>query len=76
MIYSKFGSQLTLVSKYEDADGRLTIQGTAGDTADIREYHVRDLKADAGSSEIDEAIAKLPWKVLERKAKPGQRNRS
>ncbi|MCY2954827.1 MAG: hypothetical protein NTU53_23090 [Planctomycetota bacterium] len=76
MIYSKFGTQLTLVSKHQDADGRLTIQGTAGDTADIREYHVRDLKADEGSSEIDATVAKLPWKVVEKKAKPGQRNRS
>jgi hypothetical protein len=67
MIYSKFGTQLTLVSKQQDADGRLTIQGTAGDTADAREYQVGDLKADAGSAEIDKAVAKLPWKVAYRK---------
>jgi hypothetical protein len=75
MIYSKFGSQLTLISKHQDAEGRLSIQGTAGDTADIREYQVGDLKADDGLSEIDAAVAKLPWKVVERKAKRGQQNR-
>jgi hypothetical protein len=72
MIYSKFGTQLTLVSKRQDSQGLLTIQGTSGDTADIHEYQVRDLKADEGSREIDEVVAKLPWKVVEKSAKRRQ----
>jgi hypothetical protein len=74
MIYSKFGTQVTLISKHQDAQGRLSIQGTAGDTTDIREYQLGDLKADEGLSEIDAAVAKLPWKVLKGKGKPGLRN--
>lgn len=67
MIYSKFGSLLTLVSKHQAGGGRLSIQATAGGTADIREYAVGELKADGGLAEIDDAVAKLPWKVLEGK---------
>jgi hypothetical protein len=63
MIYSIFGSQLNLVSKQQDASGRLTLQGTAAGSTDIREYNVRDLKADDGRSEIDQTVSKLPWKV-------------
>jgi hypothetical protein len=71
MIFSKFGSQLTLVSKQQDAAGRLLIQGTAGATADIREYQIGDLQADEGLNEINAAVAKLPWKSVNRKAKNG-----
>jgi hypothetical protein len=75
MIYSKFGSQLTLVSKHQDAEGRLSIQGTAGETADIREYQVGDLKADGGLAEIDQAVANLPWKAVVKKPQRGQQLR-
>lgn len=71
MIYSKFGSQLTLISKHAVSNGQLSIQATAGDTPDIREYCVGDMKADGGVAEIKEAVAKLPWKVVLRK--PGRR---
>ena len=69
MIYSKFGSLLTLTSKQQDADGQLTIHATAEGAADSREYRIADLKADAGSAEIDEAVQKLPLKILEKKTK-------
>ena len=64
MIYSKFGSPLTLVSKHQVGNGQLSIQTTAGDTQDIRECSVGELKADGGLPEIDAAVAKLPWKVV------------
>lgn len=68
MIYSKFGSPLTLISKHKAIDGHLSIQATAGDTPDIREYCVGDMKADGGLAEINETVARLPWKVVMRKA--------
>ena len=64
MIYSKFGSILKPMSKSEDASGRVSVQATAGDTSDIREYQIADLKADEGLAEINETIAKLPLKVV------------
>jgi len=64
VLYSKFGSRLTPVSKCEDASGRITVQATAEDTSDIREYRITDLKADDGSSEINEIISKLPLKEI------------
>jgi hypothetical protein len=73
MIYSKFGSQVTLVSKQQDRAGILSIQGTAEGSAEIREYAVGDLKADDGSGEIGAAIAKLPWKAVAKKPERGSR---
>ena len=64
MLYSKFGSRLTPVSKSEDANGRITIQATAEDTTDVREYQITDLKADDGTAEINDVIQKLPAKVI------------
>ena len=64
MLYSKFGSRLTPISKREDANGRITIQATAEDATDVRDYQITDLKADDGSTEINEVIAKLPVKVV------------
>lgn len=69
MIYSRFGTKLSLVSKQQETSGRLSIQATAEGAADIRQYHIADLKADEGSAEIDASVAKLPWRVLEKKAK-------
>jgi hypothetical protein len=68
MIYSRFGTQLTLLTKQEGS-GRLSIQATAQGTPDIRHYHLGDLTADAGLAEIDAAIATLPWKVVQKKVK-------
>jgi len=64
MIYSKFGSQLTLITKTE-RDGRISVQATADGTGDIHEYNVGDLKADDGMTEINAAVARLPLKVFE-----------
>jgi len=65
VLYSKFGTQLTPVSKTEDAGGRITVQATAQGATDVRDYQLTDLKADDGSSEINEIISKLPPKVVE-----------
>ena len=63
MIFSKFGCKLSLVSKSEDASGRVWVQGTADESPDIREF-AADLKADEGLGEINRAIAQLPPKVV------------
>jgi hypothetical protein len=67
MIYSRFGTQLTPVSKIKDANGRISIQVMVDGNTDQRNYAVTDLKADDGMPEIDDAIAKLPWRVVESK---------
>ena len=64
MIFSKFGCKLDLVSKSEDASGRVLVQGTADGSPDIREFAAADLKADEGRGEIDRVIALLPPKVV------------
>ena len=64
MIFSKFGSRITPVSKSEDASGRVWVQATAEGSPDIREYAAADLKADEGLGEINRAIAQLPPKVV------------
>jgi hypothetical protein len=73
MLYSKFGSILTPISKSEDASGRLSVQATAGDTTDIREYQLTDLKADEGLTEINQTVAKLPLKVVPDKPSVGRK---
>jgi hypothetical protein len=65
MIYSKFGTQLTLVSKTETAGGQVSVQATTDGTTEVREYNLVDLKADTGLEEINAAVAKLPLKVFE-----------
>jgi predicted Rdx family selenoprotein len=65
MIYSKFGSKLTLVTKIEGESGKVSVQATTGGTADMHDYPIVDLKADGGLPEINEAVAKLPLKVFE-----------
>lgn len=65
MIYSKFGTPLTLISKTESPGGRIMIQATAsGGAPDVIEYNLADLKADQGMSEIQAAVAALPPKPL------------
>lgn len=68
MIYSKFGSKLTLVSKVETQSGRVSVQASTDGTTDLHEYNVADLKADGGLTEIDAAVATLPLKVFENKS--------
>jgi len=65
MIYSRFGTQLTLVSKEQDGGGRVHVQVTTQDGTGLRNYSLTDLTADNGMPEINEAVAKLPWKVVE-----------
>lgn len=65
MLYSKFGSRLTPISKSEDGNGRITVHATAEATPGVREYQITELKADDGSTEIDEVIKNLPSKVIE-----------
>jgi len=64
MIFSRFGSKLTPVSKSADASGRVWVQATAEGSPDIREYAAADLKADEGVGEINRALAQLPSKVV------------
>ena len=63
MIYSKFGTPLKLLSKSEDAPGRLIVQATTDGESDVREYAITDLKADNGPTELAQAIEALPTKV-------------
>jgi hypothetical protein len=68
MLYSRFGTRLTPISKQKDAGGRISIQATAeGGSGDIHHYAIGDLKADDGMNEINDAVGKLPWRVVETK---------
>lgn len=67
MIYSRFGTVLTLLTKTQQSDGQVVVQASAQGTPVIRDYRVGDMTADEGSKEIEAAIAGLPWKVIPRK---------
>ena len=67
MIYRRFGTKLTPVSKEQDASGRISIQVTAEGVTELRNYALTDLKADDGMPEINDAVAKLPWRVVDAK---------
>jgi hypothetical protein len=67
MIYSRFGTALTLVSKTEGDSGRVFVQAMTEGSADLHEYQLPDLQADDGSTEINAALAKLPMKVFQNK---------
>jgi len=60
MIYSRFGSKLTLISKGEEKDGQLSVQATCEGMEGIRTYRRNEMTADDGNPEIDAAVAKLP----------------
>jgi len=62
MIYSRFGTKLTMLSKDIDGSGQVRIQAKAEGTDEVRDYGYLDLKADDGRTEIDAAIATLPAK--------------
>ena len=64
MVYSKFGTPLSLISKTETSSGHVCVQATAEGSADVHEYRLGDLTADDGTSEITAAVAKLPPKIL------------
>ena len=67
MIYSRFGTKLTPVSKEQDSSGKVSIQATAEDMEGTRNYALTDLTADDGMPEINAVVAKLPLKVVEKK---------
>lgn len=69
MIYSRFGTVLTLLSKVRQDDGQVAVQASALGTPVIRDYRLGDMMADEGATEIDAAIAGLPWRVIQKKAK-------
>ena len=73
MIYSRFGTKLTPVSKEQDANGRVSIQVMAEGATDLRTYALADLQADDGMPEINEVVAKLPWRTVEVKKQPRDR---
>jgi hypothetical protein len=60
MIYSRFGSKLTLLSKDENSDGQLSVQATCEGMEGVRTYRRTEMTADDGNPEIDAAVAKLP----------------
>jgi hypothetical protein len=76
MIYSRFGTKLTPLSKRQDADGRISIQATAEGGEGVRDYAVADLTADDGLGEINGTVAALAWYMADKSAPPrGQRQR-
>ena len=60
MIYSRFGSKLTLVGKDEGADGQLLVHATCEGMEGVRTYRRVEMTADGGNPEIDAAVAELP----------------
>ena len=61
MIFSRFGTRLTLIDKETDASGNVRIvRATTEGSPEMREYRRSDLMADNGMPEIDAALAKLP----------------
>jgi hypothetical protein len=67
VIYTRFGSKLTLIDKHQGSNGRLSIHAIAEGATEVREYSVGDFTADEGLTEINEAVAKLSWRVAEKK---------
>jgi hypothetical protein len=68
MIYSRFGTKLTPISKEQDDTGRITVCATAEGGSDIHRYAIGDLKADDGMNEINDTVGKLPLRVVETKS--------
>jgi hypothetical protein len=62
MIYSRFGTKLTPLSKRQDTDGRISIQATAEGAEGVRDYALAELTADEGLNEIRDAVEKLAWR--------------
>ncbi len=75
MIYSRFGTKLTPLSKRQDAEGRVSIQATAEGVQGVRDYGIADLTADDGISEINEAVGKLVWHVADNTAAPRRKSK-
>ena len=73
MLYSRFGTKLTPISKERDAGGRISIQATGEGMSEVHHYAVGDLKADDGMPEINDVVGKLPWRVVETNTQRGHR---
>ena len=52
-IYTRFGSPIVITAKYVPFDGWVNVTREDGS---IREYHISELKADNGLTEIMEAV--------------------
>jgi hypothetical protein len=66
MLYSRFGTKLTPLSKERDASGTISLQATAEGMDGIRTYAMNELMADDGMPEINETLEILPWRVVEK----------
>ena len=62
MIYSRFGTKLTPLTKRQDVNGQVSIQATAEGGEGVRDYVLAELTADDGLTEIHDAVAKLAWR--------------
>jgi hypothetical protein len=69
----QIGSKLTLIDKHQDGNGRLCIHAIAEGAAESREYSVGDFTGDAGLTEINEAVANLSWRIIEKTVKGPKR---
>ena len=76
MIYSRFGTKLTPLSKRQDAGGHVSIQATAEGADGVRDYAIADLTADEGLGEINDAVDQLAWQVAVNSASPRGRRRA
>ena len=76
MIYSRFGSKLTLIEKHQEGNGRLCIYAIAEGAVEAREYSIGDFTADEGLTEINAAIAKLPCRIVAKQVKRNRPKRS
>jgi hypothetical protein len=68
MIYSRFGTKLTPLSKRQAADGRVSIQATVEGGEGVRDYGLTELTADDGLNEIQDAVEKLAWRTVDNAA--------
>jgi hypothetical protein len=75
MIYSRFGTKLTPLSKEQDASGHMSIHVTIEDAQGTRRYAISDLTADEGMPEINDLLTRLPWKVPD-KTEPRRHRRA
>jgi len=58
MIYTRFGSEVEILSA-EKIDGQIWVNVSRKESKDKRVYLARELKADNGLQEIEEAIEKV-----------------
>ena len=70
MLYSRFGTKLTPLSKEQDANGTISMQATAEGMDGIRTYAMNELMADDGMPEINETLGMLPWRVVDKTPPP------